>query len=87
MGVGFYLNEAKDAAVPSNQVNLAPILRSAEILRDDAVALVPQVKVGFRLTTASDSEMLRFGLAQPARGRIQRTYDELGEPVHVSAAN
>jgi len=41
--MGFHFNEAEHAVVPANQIDLAPVMRSADVFRDDAVAPVSEI--------------------------------------------
>ena len=69
--VGLDFDEAKYAMVPSDQVDLASVVRRAEVLRDNTIALVPKIEVGFHLAAASGHEMFGRRLAEMA-GRISK---------------
>jgi hypothetical protein len=68
-----HFDEAQYAMVPSNQIDLAPVVRRAEVLGDDAIALVPEMEVSFHLATAGSHKMLRLRLSKMASGGVQRT--------------
>jgi len=80
--LGLDLNETEYATVPSDQIDFASIVRRAEVLRDNAIALIPEMEVGFHLSAAGGREMLRFLPAEMMRRIIQGTGDESGEPEH-----
>lgn len=82
MRVGLNFDEAEHAVVPSDQFDLASIVGCAEVLRDDALTLIPKMKVGLRFAAPGGDEVLRLDRAKIAGDGIQGTNDELGEPEH-----
>lgn len=45
MRVGLHFNKAEHAVVPSDQIDFAPVMWSAEVLRNDAITPVPQMEL------------------------------------------
>ncbi len=59
MGSSFHLDEAENAIVPSDQINLPPVVRDAKVCGNDSVAQAPQVEVRLEFAAFAGQQMFR----------------------------
>ena len=86
VGSGFDFNEAKNAVVPSNQINFAPVIRYAKVCGNDPVPQASQVQVRFNFTAFTGQQMFRQAHRQVPAGELQTAHDELGQPHHGASS-
>jgi len=76
------LDEAKDACVPRNQVDLAAILRSPEVRSDNAISQPAQEDVGCRFAPAARSQVRGSRFRIEAREPVQNFHNPAEQPSH-----
>ncbi len=80
--MSLYLDEAKLAIVPSDQVDFSVLAFRAEILGHNSIAQAAKVEIRFRLAPLRSRQMHRQGSTKQPGRLSQSSGNELGQPHH-----